>query len=535
LAVLIVFDQMRADYLERWRLLWGAGGFRRLQEEGAWFTNCHYPFACTETGPGHATLATGRSPSSHGIVGNYWYDRRKKSDVYCVESVRPYREVPEGAAGEGSSTPERLLGPTLADALREASGGKARVFSLSLKDRAAVLLAGRRPDACYWFDPWTGGFMTSSYYRDQPHLWVAKFNRGRPADRWFGKDWTRLRPDLDYVPHSGPDHTPGGTTGWVQGRTFPHPTTGGQSRLKNEPYANHDYYGALASSPFGNELLLELAKTAIDAEGLGAGATQDLLLLSFSATDPIGHSWGPDSQEMLDAMLRADRLVADLLSHLDARVGAGRYLVVLTSDHGVCPLPEVTRARKQDAGRVSPKWLSKEANEILRRTYGDGGKEGPWIEATAENWLYLNHKLLARRGLRAADVEATLARGMKGQRGVLAVYTRTQLAGDGLAGDPVGQAVRRSFHRDRSGDVMVVLKPYFILWDDLVGTHHGSPHPYDTHVPLLVYGPRVRPGRRAEAISPQAVAGILGTALGLDPPAPGGSEAPVPDIFEPGP
>jgi hypothetical protein len=535
LAVLIIFDQMRADYLEHWQPLWGAGGFRRLQAEGAWFTNCHYPFACTETGPGHATLATGRSPSSHGIVGNYWYDRRAGGAAYCVAGVRPYRAVPAGAAGEGPSTPERLLGPTLADALREASGGKARVFSLSLKDRAAVLLAGRLPDACYWFDLWTGGFMTSTYYRDEPHRWVAEFDRRRPADRWFGKDWDRLRPDLDYLRHSGPDDAPGEATGWVQGRTFPHPTTGGLDRLKNKPHANRDYYGAVSTSPFGNELLLELAKTAIDAEGLGGGATQDLLLLSFSATDAIGHSWGPDSQEMLDAVLRADRLVADLLAHLDARVGAGRYLVVLTSDHGVCPLPEVTRARKQDAGRVSLKRLREEANEALSRTYGDGGEKGRWIEATADNWLYLNHKLLAQRGLRAADVEATLARAMEGQRGVLAAYTRTQLAGDGPAGDPVGQAVRRSFHPDRSGDVAVVLRPYFIPSDDLVGTTHGSPHPYDTHVPLLVYGPRVRPGRRAEAVSPQAVAGILGTALGLAPPAPKGSEAPVPDIFEPGP
>src|SRR5262249_52958561 len=204
--------------------------------------------------------------------------------------------------------------------------------------------------------------------------------------------------------------------------------------------ANHEYYGALSASPFGNELLLKLANTAIDAEGLGGGATQDLLLLSFSATDAIGHSWGPDSQEMLDAMLRADRLVAGLLAHLDARVGAGRYLGVLTSDHGGCPLPEGSRARKQDAGRGSLQRLSEEANEILRRAYG--GEKDRWIEATAENWLYLNHKLLARRGLGAADVAATLARGMEGQRGVLAAYTRARLAGGGPAGDPVGQAAR---------------------------------------------------------------------------------------------
>jgi hypothetical protein len=515
LAVLVVFDQMRADYLERWRVLWGEGGFRRLQADGAWFTNCHYPFACTETGPGHAALATGRSPSSNGIIGNYWYDRQAKGDVYCVGSVRPYETVPAGAAGDGPSTPERLLGATVGDVLREAPGGKARVISLSFKDRAAVLLAGRRPNACYWFDFWTGWFMTSTYYRDQPHRWVAEFNRGRFADQWFGKEWDRLRPDLDYLRYSGRDDAPGEATGWMQGRTFPHPMTGRLGRLESKPYANKDYYGAVLTSPFGNELLLELAKKAIDAEGLGSGATRDLLCLSFSATDPIGHSWGPDSQEMLDAMLRADRLVADLLTYLDARVGPGRYLLVLTSDHGVCPLPEVARARGLDAGRVSPEQLTEDANSILQQAYPSDGEKCRWVEANVETWLYLNHRLLAQRGLKAADVEATLAEGLKKRPGVLAAYTRAQLAGSGPTSDPIRQAV---------------LKPYYIPAGGLEGTGHGSPHPYDTHVPLLIYGPHVRPGQRAEAVSPQAVAGILATALGVAPPA--DIEASVPDVFQ---
>jgi hypothetical protein len=527
---LLVFDQMRGDYLEHWGELWGEEGFRRLQTGGAWFSRCHYPFACTETGPGHATLATGRSPSSHGIVGNSWYDRRAGEDVYCVAGVRPYEAVPSGAAGEGPSTPERLLGPTVADALRETCGARARVFSLSLKDRAAVFLGGRGPDACYWFDLWTGDFMTSSYYRNRPHAWLTDFNRDRPADRWFSKDWTRLRPDLDYLRHSGPDAVPGGGTGWLQKRTFPHPTTGGLRRLHSKPYADKDYYGAVLTSPFGNELLLELARKVIDAEKLGGGATRDLLCLSFSATDPIGHSWGPDSQEMLDAMLRADRLVAALLAHLDARVGRDRYLLVLTSDHGVCPLPEVSRARKRDAGRVSFKRLREAANTILDRAHGGG--HGRWIEATPESWLYLNHRLLAARGLKAADVEAALARGLKDYPGVLAAYGRSHLAGLNKD-DPVGQAVRRSFHPDRSGDVAVVLKPYYVPAEDLVGTSHGSPHPYDTHVPLLVYGPQVRAGLRTEAITPQAVAGIVATGLGIPPPA--GCEEPVPAIFQPKP
>jgi hypothetical protein len=520
---------MRADYLERWRELWGKEGLRRLQEEGAWFTNCLFPFACTETGPGHATLVTGRSPSSHGIVGNLWYDRRARDYVYCVTGVRPYETVPKGAAGEGASTPERLLGTTVGDALREASGGKGRVFSLSLKDRSAVLLGGRRPDACYWFDLWTGSFMTSSYYRERLHPWVAEFNRGRSADRWFGKDWRRLRPDLDYVRYSGPVAALGGATGWLQKRTFPHPTTGGLDRLKSEAYANRDYYGAVFTSPFGNKLLLELAKKAIDAEGLGGGATRDLLCLSFSSIDAVGHSWGPDSQEMLDVMLRADRLIADLLAHLDARLGRGQYVLVLTADHGVCPMPEVTRARGRDAGRVSLKRLKEEAKAILRRAYGAADEKNPWLEAEAGYWLYLNRKLIAQRGLKADEVDMTLARRLKDHPGVMAAYTRSQLTGAVPAADPVRQALQRSFHPERSGDVVIVLKPYYVPGEDLSGTTHGSPHAYDTHVPFLVYGPQVRPGRRAERITPQAIPGVLANALGIIPPA--GIETSVPDVF----
>jgi hypothetical protein len=286
LAVVLVFDQMRADYLERWQALWGEGGFRRLQEEGAWFKNCHYPFAATATGPGHATLATGRSPESHGIIDNYWHDRQTGSNVYCVAGTRPYQAIPAWAAGDGPSTPERLLGATVGDALREASGGKSRVVSLAMKDRSAVLLGGHKPHACYWFDLWTGRFMTSSYYRDRPHPWVVEFDRGKPSDRWFGKDWTRFRPELDYVAHSSPDDTSGEATGWIQGRVFPHPMTGGLAQLGTEPYANRDYYGAVFTSPFGNELLLELARAAVDAEKLGGGAGADLLWLGFPPSMP---------------------------------------------------------------------------------------------------------------------------------------------------------------------------------------------------------------------------------------------------------
>jgi predicted AlkP superfamily pyrophosphatase or phosphodiesterase len=518
LVVLLVIDQMRGDYLERWRELWLADGFHRLLEEGTNFTNCHVPYAATETGPGHATLATGQLPTNHGIIGNFWYDRGAVKEVYCVGCLGNQGPIPDDAAGEGPSTPERLIGPTIGDRLHEASNGRSRVVSISLKDRAAVLLGGHRPDACYWFDAWTGGFMTSSYYGNKPHDWVVDFNKSRSVDQWFGKDWSRFRPDLDYAVHSAVDDARGEATGWIQGRTFPHPMTGGLNRLQRKSYANRDYYGALSTSPFGNELLLNFAKKAIDAERLGQDEFPDLLCLSCSAVDAIGHSWGPDSQEMLDTMLRADALVADLLKYLDHRIGQGRYLLVLTSDHGVCPLPEAAAVRGHDSGRVSLKSLRNQANHFFQQQYPGGDDREQWIEACAENWFYLNRRLLSRRKISPADAETTLAGWFAMQPGILTSYSRTQLVGHMPPDDLIGLAVQRSFHPDRSGDVAVIFQPYYIPSDDEFGTTHGSPHAYDLHVPLLIFGTGISSESRAESVTPLSVAGILCAGLGLATP-----------------
>jgi hypothetical protein len=528
LAVLVVFDQLRGDYLSRWQGLFGPGGFRRLQTEGAWFSNCHYPYAATLTGPGHASILTGCSPPDHGIIANEWYDRAAGEKVGCVEVGR-YERVPSrglaqaGAAAQkekGNVSPERLLAPTLGDALKNATGGKGRIVSLSMKDRSAVLPAGRRADACYWFDSNTGEFVTSTYYRDRLPSWVAEFNRARPADQWFGKDWQRLRPDLDYVRYSGVDDAPGEGRGFAQGRTFPHPMTGGQFR------PGPKYYNAVFTSPFGDELLLNLTFRALAAEHLRS-KTPDLLCVSFSCTDAVGHCWGPDSQEVLDTILRADIIVRKLLDYLDGKVGRGRYLLALTADHGVCPLPELARNQGQEAGRISPKLLLANAERFLDQKFGRIGRPARWLVAREETWLYLNQGLLRERGLQSAEVEESLAGWLRQQPGILAAYTRTQLAGGLPRGDSLGESVRRSFHPERSGDVVFVLKPYHLLTETLAtGTLHGTPHSYDTHVPLLVFGPDVIAGLHSEPVTPQAIAAILARALEIEPPA--CAQAPVP-------
>jgi hypothetical protein len=521
LAVLVVFDQMRGDYLTRWDELFGDGGFHRLEKDGAWYQNCHYPYAHTVTGAGHASFLTGCTPKTHGIVANDWYDRASGEEVYCATSPR-YQRVPpllddDGAAGNGKSkpagAPERLLVPTLGDALKEATGGKGRVVAMSLKDRSCVLPAGRRPDACYWFDSNTGTFVTSTYYRDKPHSWVEDFNRTRPADRWFDKEWTRLRADLDYERYSGPDDQRGESTGIRQGRVFPHPMNGGSARPSKLSYE------ALYNSPFGNEMLLALVQRAIEAEQLGQHEAPDLLSVSFSSNDPIGHCWGPDSQEVLDVTLRSDGIVKELLATLDAKVGKGRYTLVLTADHGVCPLPEVARKQGKEADRILPSQLSREADSFLDQTYDNSRGKALWIERFVYPWIYLNQRTLQRFGLKQADVEEKLAAWLKKQPGIQAVYTRTQLLRGIEAEDAVGQAVRCSFHSERSGDLTIVVKPYYQVTPFLTGTGHGTPYAYDTHVPLLVFGPEVQRGIRQDKVVPQTAAAILARALAIRPPA----------------
>ncbi len=522
LAVLLVFDQLRGDYAHRWEPLFGEGGFRRLLTEGAWFTNCHYPYASTETGPGHASLLTGCSPDKHGIITNSWYDRWASQSVYCAATERhdivPLQDPKK--KGRGAGSPERLLVPTLGDALKEATGGQGRVVSLSFKDRSAVMPGGRRPDACYWVPGDSAAFGTSSYYRERPHEWVAEFNKSGFGDRWFGQQWERLYPDLDYDRHSGRDDVTGEGAGTKQGRAFPHPFSAGLKEVGRE------YYQALYNSPFGNEVLLELVKRAVVAEGLGSRATPDLLCVSFSCNDPVGHCWGPDSQEVLDTTLRTDLLLKELLAFLDEKVGKDRYVLALSADHGVAPIPEVAKAQGKDAGRIAPDALTRAAEKHLREKLGKFDEKTHLIASASYPWIYLNQKLLAEKNLKAEDVELALADWLRNQPGILAAYMRTRLLQGVAAEDPVGLRVRKSFHPDRSGDVYVVAKPYYQITSYLTGTGHGTPHGYDTHVPLVVFGAGVRPGVREDAVTPQASAAVLAHALRVRPPA--AAEVPVP-------
>lgn len=513
LLVLVVFDQMRGDYLSRWRGLFGPGGFDRLLMEGASFTGCHYPYALTATGPGHASLATGSPPRVHGIIGNGWFDRTASSNVYCATIGDRYQRVPSrtgtgSSAGRGGS-PERLIVPTIGDVVKQRGG---KVVALSLKDRGAVLLAGRQPDAVYWFDDDDGQFVTSTYYRDIPHGWVREFHQSRPAERWFGQTWRRLRDDVNYDDFAGPDQTPGEGTGVGQGVTFPHPLNAGLTLPGGK------YFQALYNSPFANDLLWEFAQAALRGEKLGQDETCDLLCLSFSANDPIGHCWGPDSHEVLDVTLRSDRLMKQVLDTLDRWVGPGQYVLVLSSDHGVVPLPEVSQKQGREAARVSLPNLVLGLEKHLQATLGRGEHRGRWL-VISDGEVYFQERTLAAHQVPRRAAEIAAREFLQQQPGVLRVYTRTELEESAAPLDEFGQRFRESFHPERSGDIFVLFKPYWLPSTRLSGTNHGTPHPYDTHVPLVVFGRGVRAGQFPEPITPLAAGVILAEAIGARLPA----------------
>lgn len=522
LVVICVFDQFRGDYPLRWKEQFGPGGFRRIMDQGAHFTNCHYPYAITVTGPGHASIGTGATPSIHGIIGNDWYDNLLGQSVYCATSNR-YKNFPEkpGVKKAGGS-PERLLVPTIGDTLRDSTGGKSKVISISSKDRGAILLAGSKPNGCFWWDSESGLLGSSTFFADALPGWVSEWNREGFAKQWIGTLWKRFRADIDYTGLSGPDEIRGESEGVSkkQGRVFPHPFP---QQLGKE------YFNSVYASPLANEVLLNAAFKAIDAEKLGKHEVPDLLLLAFSSNDAVGHAWGPDSQEVLDITLRTDDLLARLFNHLDKKVGKGAWSVYLSADHGVCPLPEVSRAKGLDAGRIDATLLKLTMEKHLHVEFSEPDPKVSFFSGSLDENLYLNRRYLKSRGLETEIVARSLAKWLETQDGIQKVFTRGELLDSKKKPDALREMCLKSFHLERSGDLVVIFKPYWLVGTG-TGTTHGTPHPYDTHVPLMILGGGIPKLSSEERVAPQHIAAIIAAQLGI--PVPKGCTYAVPESLQ---
>lgn len=490
LVLLIAVDQFRYDYLTRFRSEYTAG-FKRLLENGAVFTNNyleHYP---TVTAVGHATMLSGATPSVSGIIGNDWFDRETGKSVASItdDTVKPV-----GDADAANASPRRLLVSTLGDEMKLASSapkGAAnapRVIGISLKDRAAILPAGRGADAAYWFDTKTGSFVSSTYYMKDVPEWVRAFNNRRPADSLAGQAWLAL------------------SVGTPVLKQLPKET---DSKL----------YEAVYGSPFGNQMLMEFTSTAIAEERLGQRGVVDLLSVSFSSNDSVGHTFGPDSPQVRDIAIRTDRAIGQLLDRIDKLVGLQHTIVALTADHGVAPVPETLTERSLPGGRMTNKELFGAIEQALTHRFGDGD----WLMGTSGSSPYLNYDLIAKKQLDATEVRRIAAAAAMSVPHVARVYTRDQLIRGEVANDFIGSRVVRGFNAERSGDLEIILEPYWMR--QATGTTHGTPYNYDAHIPLILMGRGIKPGRYPGRVALNDLAPTLASLIDVD--APNGSSGRV--------
>jgi len=470
LVLAIVVDQFRYDYLTRFRSEF-VGGFKRMLDQGAVFTNANYDAAPTVTAVGHSTFLTGATPAMSGIVGNTWWDRTTAKSVTSVSDDKT--KLLGGNGNVSGSSPERLLVSTVGDELK-ISGKGGKVIGISLKDRSAILPAGHMADGAYWFDGQSGAFVSSTYYFAELPGWVRDYNAGRPADKYAGLDWMGHK-----MPAVGPQ-----------------------------------LYNAVDASPFGDELLQALAIRAMSAENLGAGPKTDLLAVSYSSVDYVGHQDGPDSPEIHDMVKRVDKLIGALIDAAEARAGRGRVLVAFTADHGSTPVPEVNQKRKMPGGRLA--WNTYRA--AVEKALNDKFGTGQWISFSADGVIYFSPDPIPGKKLDMAEVQKVAADTIRVQPHIARAYTRSQLEQGALGRDPVDTRVRNGFNPARSPDVFTVTEPYYMFIAS--GTTHGSPYGYDTHVPVIFLGSsRIRAGSYAGTVGVEDIAPTLATLLAVETPS----------------
>jgi predicted AlkP superfamily pyrophosphatase or phosphodiesterase len=502
--VVLVVDQMRADYLDRFGPQF-TGGFARLLENGANFTEAHHDHAATMTAPGHATISTGVYPARHGIIGNDFFERTEDRDVYnSLDEWAPILGYPD-ASGR---SPRRLRREGLGDWLQRASPAS-KVYSVAIKDRAAIMMGGQDPDGVYWYRESAGTFVTSSHYASAYPAWVDSFNTSGLVESFFTRGWTRLLPEDQYGA-SREDSFPAE----AGGRRFTFPYNFSELFDDGTGRPNRSYYSFLRRTPFGDEVTLEFAKAMVRNEGLGVDETPDILFVGASAGDYIGHRWGPYSQEIQDHYLRLDRYLGQFFSFLDETVGPDDYVVVLTGDHGVAAAPEEMKRRGYDARRVRGSEFREAVLGAVAGAVAElGVREQPGVR-------FLEGLIFEASDAESAWPLSPLSEAVAVRLREVDVIASAFSAEDVSQADPEGRTAvsmyRRSYHPERSPDVLLDLKPHYLFGGDIA--QHGSPHPYDTHVPLIFDGPGFAPGWHAGRVRTVDVAPTLGALLGIEVP-----------------
>jgi hypothetical protein len=486
LVVVIVIDQFRGDYLERYRDQFGEGGFRLFLDHGANFTDCNYDYANTRTAPGHATLFTGAYSNGHGIAANEWWDPKKKKMVTSVEddNAKIVGIAPDQTKDKAGASPHNLLADTLGDELKLATQGQSRVFSLSLKDRAAVFPGGFAADAAYWIEPKTGAWITSTYYRPDLPQWAHEFNTSNRAAKYWDRSWESKGEVLRSTAHR-----------------------------KSKDGSDAGFSDVVGSTPFADEYELEFAKDLVVFENLGAGQATDLLAISLSANDILGHQVGPDSPEMAAMALALDHDLADFFNFLGHRVGLANVWIALSADHGISALPDAAKKLRIPAANLDAGKLEAQINSALTAKFSAGHSANYIKLDFPVAWLLQDAFATVR--VKEHDAETAVGEAMK-QAGLRDYYTKSQLAEGEVPANALGKKFLNSYSPEGGWYVMGVPEIYTV--GSSKGTDHASPYTYDTHVPLAFYGLPFRPGTYRTHAEPVDLAVTLALLLGINAP-----------------
>lgn len=513
LVVVVAVDGLPLEQLLKNYDLFVTGGFRRLMDRGAWFSDAHQGHALTVTATGHAAILSGAYPYQHGVIGNEWRDRNGKY-MYCVGDEQHNYLDGSPTTDEDGTSPRNLLVSTVGDELRYANNNLSRVFAVAGKDRGSILLAGKTGTA-YMYSTKTGSFTSTSYYMKEHPAWFNKFFAAKPQDKYFKKTWVPLL-DAGAYKRSVAD----GQSYFTSYKNLP--TKFGMQYGLAMDAPNAIYYSQIMGGPFGDELTADFTSALIVNEGLGknpSGAA-DILGVSFSSHDYINHNFGPESMQSQDHLIRLDRTLATFFDMIDKQVGKGNALIVLTADHGFMNAPEYSKSRNFDAGRIDSAEMREAANKVLEAKFG----VPKLIKQVFTGGVTLEYALAETKGVSREQLELAAMRALQDFPGINYVFTRTQLETGSMPDSRIGKLVTRAWHRQSAVDLVVIQKPFYYFMSKTTKTptvcSHGTPYSYDTNVPLMFEGLAwFNAGRYTAPAEVVDIAPTLSAILSIRPPS----------------
>ena len=497
----IVIDQMRWDYLYRYYNRYSNGGFKKLINQGYSFENTFIPYVPTYTAVGHTTIYTGGVPSTHGMVGNNWFDRTINRNVYCTEDSTVLGVGNNDINGKMS--PRNLWSTTITDELRLDTNFESKVIGIALKDRGAILPAGHSANAAYWYDDKTGKWITSNYYMPQLPVWVNDFNAKDEVASMMKNDWNTLYPINTYTQSTADNKEYEQPIAGLKSPTFPHQLSA----------INSVKYSAFKYTPYASTFTFNFAKAAIENEKMGTGKATDFLAISISSTDYMGHNFGPNSIEAEDTYLRLDKDIANFLTDLDIKFGKNNYLVFLSADHGAAHVPGFLKENRIDAGVFDDANIKQQLNKLLEDSFNVKNS----ILAVQNYQVYVNKKLFASSGKDVDAAQQLIMQALKTYPYITSVFETSKISSTSLNAS-LKEIFINGYTETRSGDIQFILKPGYFD-GGLKGTTHGLWNPYDAHIPLLFYGWNIKPGKTNREVYMTDIAPTLAAMLHIQMPS----------------